>query len=143
MSPSDAYREALARRRKLQDQARGMGISEELISDLVDAFYAKVRRHPDLGPIFAARVGEDWGPHLAKMKQFWGAVTLRTGDFKGKPVQTHQRITEARAEHFTTWLSLWRETLDEVCPTPEAADLLEERALHMARRLQSAMGLVR
>jgi hypothetical protein len=39
-------------------------ITEAEISTLVDTFYAKVRRDPDIGPIFNAIVG-DWPHHLA------------------------------------------------------------------------------
>ena len=60
-------------------------ISELEISRLVDAFYAKVRLEPTIGPIFKEQV-EDWPTHLALLKSFWCSALLGTGTFKGNPL---------------------------------------------------------
>ena len=50
--------------------------SDDAIRQLVDRFYAKVRRDPQLGPIFERALPADWGPHLATMHDFWSSVML-------------------------------------------------------------------
>ena len=54
-------------------------ISEDGIHQLVDAFYTKVRRDPELAPIFLRAIPGDWQPHLNKMYAFWSSVMLTTG----------------------------------------------------------------
>ena len=56
-----------------------MGIDEAYISLLVDTFYERIRDHAVLGPIFAEKIGDNWGPHLARMKDFWASVALNAG----------------------------------------------------------------
>jgi truncated hemoglobin YjbI len=55
-------------------------LTEASIVRLVDAFYAKVRRDPQLGPVFDRAIGADsWPAHLDKMYGFWSSVMLTTG----------------------------------------------------------------
>ena len=44
------------------------GVTEEMIADLVDAFYARIRKDPVLGPIFDGAIGDGWDAHLAKLR---------------------------------------------------------------------------
>ena len=89
-------------------------ITREQISRLVDDFYTRVRDDERLGPIFETRVSGDWSPHLAKMKLFWNSVLLRTGEYKGRPVPVHARMTEVRTDDFRRWLQLFRLTVSEI-----------------------------
>ena len=67
-------------------------MTEATIRPLVDAFYARVRRDPTLGPIFADAIAEDaWPVHLEKMYAFWSSVMLTSGRYKGDPVSTIAR----------------------------------------------------
>jgi hemoglobin len=111
-----------------------VGVTEEMIHDLVHGFYAKIRKDPALGPIFA-RVITDWEPHLQKMCDFWSSVMLMTGRFRGAPMPAHIRLPDIRATHFTRWLHLFRETANEVCP-PDAATAFVARAEMIAQSLQ-------
>ena len=90
-------------------------------------------------PIFGSRIGDQWEPHLAKMKIFWGSVMLRTGAYGGKPMQVHVGIKEAKPAHFQTWISLFEETLKETAPNSKVVELFMERAMTMSDRLQSVM----
>jgi hemoglobin len=46
-------------------QTRFPTITEDSVATLVDAFYARVRGHPALGPIFDAAIAEEeWPEHL-------------------------------------------------------------------------------
>jgi len=89
-------------------------ISEEGIRRLVDAFYAKVRRDPELAPIFLRAIPGDWQPHLNKMYAFWSSVMLTTGRYKGNPVVKHLVIPGIRPHLFERWLALFNETCGEL-----------------------------
>lgn len=113
-------------------------VDEAIISNLVHAFYAKVRRDTLIGPIFARAIGSDWDPHLAKMCDFWSSVMLTTGHYKGNAMVAHMRLKTVRPAHFERWLQLFCETAGEVCPT-EVADAFADRAHNIARSLQLGM----
>lgn len=110
------------------------------IAELVDCFYGKVRDDEVLGPIFAAKIGDDWGPHLAKMKAFWATVMLATRTYKGNPMLAHLQLPRLSREHFERWLGLWRETTAEIC-TPEMADVFVAKAEMIGERLLYAINL--
>jgi len=114
-------------------------ITREQISDLVETFYGHVRMNPRLGPIFEARIAGNWPPHLAKMKQFWSSVLLRTGEYKGKPVPAHARLSEVQTEDFVIWLSLFRSTVAEIF-ADDAQPIVIETAERIASSLWIAMG---
>lgn len=134
-----AAQQALATRRELQAEARAIGVSESYISLLVDAFYDKVQIHPELGPVFNDVIQNNWPVHLQRMKLFWNSIALRTSEYQGNPLPKHKALTEAKPEHFTIWLSLFRETLSETAPSPEVVDYFMGFADAMAARLSKAM----
>ena len=111
------------------------GITEEMIRDVVHAFYAKIRTDPALGPIFNRVIGDDWDPHLAKMCAFWSSVLLMTGRFKGAPMAAHVQIPGIRATHFARWLHVFRQTVETVCP-PAAAAMFIAKSEMIAQALQ-------
>lgn len=136
MSESDAA----ARR---QAFAAASPVTEEMIEALVHAFYAKVRADAVLGPLFNRVIPDEaWPAHLAKLCDFWSAVTLMSGRFKGSPMQAHMKIDELNGDHFIRWLALFEETAREVCP-PDAADIFAEKSQMIARSLQMGMHLAR
>lgn len=114
-------------------------ITEELITELVDTFYGRVRQDPLLGPIFLARLGEDWGPHLARLRDFWSSVTLMSGRYRGKPHAVHMDLG-LEAAHFRRWLSLFEATVGELCTGP-AAFLFVDRAHRIADSLQISLNI--
>ncbi|WOI53906.1 group III truncated hemoglobin [Parvularcula sp. LCG005] len=120
-------------------QAAALGINEAYISLLVERFYEAVRVDPALGPVFAAAIGADWTPHLATMKRFWSSVALGTGVYEGRPVPAHARHRDITPEHFERWLVLFRETLEETAPCPDAADFFLERAARIGKSLKLAL----
>jgi hemoglobin len=115
-------------------------ISEARIGALVDAFYAKARHDPEIGPIFNAVV-DDWPHHLAVLKDFWSAVLLATGRYKGNPVMRHLRIG-LDPQHFERWLALFAETAREVFP-PDSAAYVIEKSRTIARSLQDVIATMR
>jgi hemoglobin len=110
-------------------------VSEEQIAALVDTFYGRVRQDAVLGPVFERVIGDDWEPHLAKMRAFWSSLALGSGRYKGNPMMAHLMLMpRIGAEHFDRWLALWRETTAELLPQPAAAKFVA-KAETMAERL--------
>ena len=99
------------------------GITGKDISDLVTAFYAAVRRHPRLGPVFEARIGTtdpEWAPHLKKIEAFWANVMLGSRSYQGNPMQAHAKIAGIVATDFDQWLQVFDETAFEILPARKA-----------------------
>jgi hemoglobin len=111
-------------------------ITEPEISTLVDAFYAKVRRDPDIGPIFTAII-DDWPHHLALLKDFWSTVLLTTGRYKGDPMMKHLQLS-LDPEHFSRWLALFEETANETL-SPAHAAIVVEKSHRIARNFQAGI----
>jgi hemoglobin len=133
-------RTASARQADIARQAESMGVDEAFISDLVDAFYARVQADKDLGPVFEAAIGDDWTGHLKTMKQFWASIALNAGTYGGRPIPAHHKhLDKIRPDHFSIWLSLFRQTLEERAPSPEAAAFFYQRAERIGLNFQSIL----
>lgn len=111
---------------------------ETAIACLVDHFYEKVRRDPQLGPIFNAAVS-NWEEHKRLLTSFWASVALRAGSYRGNPMAAH-RPHPIRVEHFDRWLELWRETCEEELD-PAQAELMQDYAQRIGRSLKYGLGL--
>ncbi|MGB7317340.1 MAG: group III truncated hemoglobin [Planktotalea sp.] len=85
-------------------------ITAAQIDQVTRAFYARVRVHPALGPVFAAHVS-DWTPHEAKIAAFWRNAILLERSYAGNPMQVHKAAGNVHAEHFSIWLALFDEVL--------------------------------
>lgn len=114
--------------------------TESQIEDLVVTFYARIRQHPSLGPIFARVIGEDWTAHLKLMCDFWSSVMLTTGRYKGRPIPAHVRINQQQEgtiepRHFAEWLALFEATARELF-APELAASFVEKARRIAESLK-------
>ena len=133
-----SYAEA-ARARKASE-AYDMGIDDVLISRLVEQFYAAIRTHEMLGPIFEHRV-VNWTPHLARMKGFWASIAIESGRFSGNPMQKHSAIPDLTPAHFAAWLTLWDATVADVVTDPAAVELFSDRARRIATSLQTGIAL--
>lgn len=133
-------RTASARQSEIAGQAESMGVDEAFISDLVDAFYARVQANKDLGPVFEAAIGDDWTGHLVTMKQFWASIALNAGAYGGRPIPAHHKhLDKIRPEHFSIWLSLFRQTLQDRAPSPEATAFFYERAERIGQNFQNIL----
>lgn len=110
---------------------------DESIRALVHGFYGRVQEHPELAPVFDARIKE-WPMHLERMVSFWktvlGVERVYTQHPLGGPPQVHQAIGELERAHFKTWLGLWEENASTLF-TPPLVEHLMLRAQHMARVL--------
>ena len=132
-------RSAEDRRREIQENAARLGIDEAFISDLVEAFYRRIRAHPLLGPVFEGEIGDHWDPHLATMKDFWSSMAMNTGRYSGKPFPAHMKLTGITPAHFNIWLALFRLTLEDLTGNAETVGYFMERANRIARSFQLGM----
>jgi hemoglobin len=94
-------------------------VTEAQIDRVVSQFYARVRAHPALGPVFAAHV-TDWPTHEEKIGMFWRNALLLQRCYDGNPMQVHMKAGNVRARHFPDWLSLFDAVLTEELPQPLA-----------------------
>ena len=110
-------------------------VTEATIRMLVDSFYARVRRDPTLGPIFAAAIADDaWPQHLERMYAFWSSVMLTSGRYQGDPVNMHRRVAGVEPSMFGNWLDLFEATAGELFIPP-----LAERFAAKARRIAESL----
>lgn len=85
-------------------------------------FYADVRQHQEIGPIFTARI-TDWPAHLEKIADFWSNVTGGPIRYDGPMPQKHFPLS-LEAKHFEAWLDLWRRHCRIHLPAAEAGELI-------------------
>lgn len=116
--------------------------SREDVSNLVHAFYVKIRADETLGPIFNGQIKENqWPEHLEKLTDFWETNLFGVPKFKGNPPQAHRDVDKKNnhtitQEHFGRWLTLWFETIDELFEGERA-----DRAKQSARRMSTGLFL--
>ena len=114
-------------------------ITEDKIVEMVNTFYAKVKIHPTLGPIFNNIIGAHWDRHLPKMYQFWSSVLNTSGVYSGNPMRVHMQITEkVDPGNFGQWLTLFQETLNELFSS-EDVDFIYGKAASIAQSLSLGM----
>jgi hemoglobin len=120
-------------------QRRFPTITEDSIATLVDTFYARLRRHPALGPVFNAAIAkEEWPEHLATMRHFWSSVMLTSGQYSGNPVAVHRAVAGIERPLFTDWLTLFLETASELFDSAPASEFAI-KAQRIAASLQLAL----
>lgn len=96
-------------------------ITEAEIARVIAAFYARIRCHPMLGPVFAAHVA-DWPGHEAKIARFWQGSILHAPGYSGSPMQAHRAAPEVRPGMFSAWLELFDQVLEaELSPVQARA----------------------
>ena len=101
-----------------------VAIDEAMIEKVVARFYARVRVHPVLGPIFNSSISRDpalWQAHEAKVTRFWRNVLLRQPVYSGNPMLAHAGVSDIDPAHFAIWLELFDQVLDETLPPALAA----------------------
>lgn len=112
-------------------------ISEDQIARVVAAFYAAIRAHPGLGPVFAAHV-TDWPAHEAKIADFWSGSILHTNRYGGNPFARHRDAGNVRPGMFETWLALFDQILAQELP-PEPARAWSALAHKIGRSLRAGV----
>ena len=81
-------------------------ITDDQIALVVAEFYAAMRQHPGLGPIFAQHV-KDWDAHEAKIIRFWKNAIGLDKAYDGNPLAVHRDAGDVRPGMFIPWLGLF------------------------------------
>jgi hemoglobin len=116
--------------------ARFETVDTTTITALVHEFYARVRRHPTLGPVFADNIaGDEWPAHLSKMCRFWSAVMLTNGAYSGNPVAVHRAVAGMDKALFPQWIELFEATAADLF-TPDQAEAFTTKARRIAASLE-------
>jgi hemoglobin len=103
---------------------------------LIRPFYADVRQHAVLGPIFNARI-HDWPAHLAKITEFWARQAGGPSRYPGGFGAAHLNLGVG-PEHFGHWLALWEFNCRRNLGAREADELVA-LAHVFAQRLQGIL----
>ncbi|WP_246183957.1 group III truncated hemoglobin [Pandoraea anhela] len=110
-------------------------IDEDAVRLLVHTFYGRIRDDDLLGPVFRQALEGRWDMHLEKMVAFWSSIVLGAKRYRGNVTQAHQPFGHLSGEHFSRWLALFFDTLDNLFE-PQAAFAFAEPAIRIAESLQ-------
>jgi len=105
----------------------------EEITQMVHAFYERIRVDEVLGPIFNQNI-HDWDRHLATMVSFWSSLMIGAGTYDGTPMPRHAALPGLSADLFRRWLNLFDQTTSEL-PNQDMAGRAREYARRIARSL--------
>ena len=95
-------------------------VSAAQIDAVVADFYAAIRQHATLGPVFAAHV-TDWPAHEAKIAAFWRNAILMERGYDGNPMAVHKAAGNVRPGMFDAWLGLFDSVLKRHLRAEQAA----------------------
>ena len=90
-------------------------VKQAQIARVVTVFYAGVREHPQLGPIFDAHVTY-WPAHQEKIVRFWSNALLSHRGYDGNPMAVHRAAGNVKAVHFAVWLAMFDAALKQELP---------------------------
>ena len=102
------------------------------ILKLIKSFYADVRQHAVLGPIFNAKI-QNWPEHLEKIAEFWALQAGGESRYRGGFGAAHLSLG-LKPEHFQLWLGLWEFNNSRLL-APREAEEMNALAHQFARRL--------
>jgi len=119
-----------------------LGVNEEYIHLLVNEFYNKIRKDPEIGRVFNNVIQDNWDEHLIRMRDFWSSLILNAKRYRGNPMDMHRKIEDLEPKHFPIWLSYFNETLQETTDEVEIHEYFMTRAERIANNFQlSIFGL--
>jgi hemoglobin len=111
---------------------------KETIERLLRHFYADIRQHQLLGPIFNSKI-ENWPEHIEKIGRFWAQVTGGPARYAGGMPIKHIPLG-LREEHFSAWLGLWEINCHQWLTPPCATEMITQ-AHQIAVRLRQFCGV--
>jgi len=120
--------------RPAQPRVPAVDVSPEEIATLVDRFYADIRQHPRLGPLFEAKLDGIWDMHLERMNRFWRSVLLHSGEYSGQPVVKHNALPGLEEDDFRLWIEQFEQTAAALL-APDTAAAITVIARRIARSL--------
>ncbi len=107
---------------------------------LLRRFYADVRQHNTIGPIFNAHI-HDWPSHMEKIADFWSGLTGGPPRYGGGFAGRHMPLG-LEERHFQAWLDLWHRHCHAHLPPREAAEMITI-AEALGTRLRMVTGVTR
>jgi hemoglobin len=108
------------------------------LARLLHHFYADVRQHSLIGPIFNRQI-HDWPAHLEKIGSFWARLTGGPSEYSGRMPMKHLNLG-IEAQHFDVWLQLWTFNCRGHLPKPEAEEMIG-LAHEIGRRLKTILSV--
>ncbi len=112
-------------------------ITRPEIERVVAVFYAQIRAHSMLGPVFATHIS-DWPPHEAKIARFWASAILHERSYDGNPLEVHIKAGNVQPGMFSVWLGLFDDVLQAEL-TPDQAAAWSELAHRIGRSLRAGV----
>lgn len=107
------------------------------VEALLRRFYNRVLTDEVLAEPFAQLRSTGLDAHIPVMCDFWETVLFRAGRYRGSALTAHRVVhqrTPLSGKHFVRWLTVWRDTVDEMYRGTAA-----ERAKVQAARIAWAM----
>jgi len=112
-------------------------IGREKLANLLRHFYADIRQHNLVGPIFNQHI-QDWPAHLETIASFWARLTGGPSEYSGQMPAKHLTLG-LNAVHFQTWLQLWEFNCRNYLAGSEAQEMIS-LAHEIGRRLSGIVG---
>ena len=116
----------------------------EDIDKLMWSFYDRMMVDPVIGYIFTHYAKLDLKAHIPIIADFWETVLFQSPVYKRGPkvMEAHVDLNmkvQLRKQHFSRWLYLFHQTIDELyCGTK--AGLAKERSVSIAKLMQTRLG---
>ena len=107
------------------------------LAKLLRYFYADVRQHQLIGPIFNKQIS-DWPEHLELIGNFWTRLTGGPSNYSGNVPGKHILLGLSPI-HFQAWLKLWEFNCRNYLKPREAEEMIE-LAHDIGRRLSRLVG---
>ena len=104
---------------------------------LLHSFYADVRQHRLLGPIFNSHV-QDWKRHNQTVVEFWARLTGGPSTYAGG--MGKHMLLGIEPFHFDIWLDLWEYNCRRQLEEREADEMIQ-LARQIAARLKVMLGI--
>ena len=108
--------------------------NREDILHLMESFYEKALKDGVIGYFFTEVAPLNMEIHMPLIVDFWETVLFDKAIYKSNVLQVHQHIHKLsafRAEHFTRWVSLFAQTVNELY-SGEKAEMAKQRAESIA-----------
>ena len=115
------------------------------IEEMVRQFYTTVLKDDLLAPIFIKSLGDNlnngkWHEHLNTLYKFWDLMMTGKRGYGGDPFPPHAFMGPLNREHFTRWLELFKETVNELF-TLEISNKFYAKADRLAEQFIDNLGI--
>lgn len=105
---------------------------------LMEKFYEKLLADPSINYIFTEVAKINMLHHLPVLVDFWDMVLFQSDTYRKNAMQLHMELhrqSPLTKQHFSTWLTYFTQTVDELFEG-EKAFLAKQRAASIATTMQ-------